>query len=165
MAVTVGQLGVALRVVVAEADLEAAQTAVLTRCLNAATAAIAAYQEDAPAAMVDQGAVMLAGWFYDRPNAPESDDYADALAGSGVAALLEPWSRDHANDASLRIIGAALALGQAPDAEEGLRSRAVNLYVEYMLEAPPGQSRANAWQNSGAAQVLAPFVDHSGTPV
>ena len=91
MAVTVGDLAVALRVVTDAGDaLPAGQSAVLTRNLAAALALVAQYAPAAPADVADEATIRAAGWLYDvAPH--ESARTWSPLKHSGAAGLLSPW--------------------------------------------------------------------------
>ena len=91
MAVTVGDLAVALRVVADPADtLPAGQSAVLARNLDAALALVAQYAPAARADVADEATIRAAGWLYDM--APHESARAwSALKHSGAAGLLSPW--------------------------------------------------------------------------
>ena len=50
---------------------------------------------------------------------------------------------------------------RAPDAPDDAQNKAVVQIVGYWMEAPPAAPRRfgyNVWQNSGAAQLLAPWI-------
>ena len=56
----------------------------------------------------------------------------------------------------------ALVEARAPDAPDEAHNKAVVQIVGYWLEAPPSAAQRfgfNAWLHSGAAQVLAPFIE------
>ena len=56
----------------------------------------------------------------------------------------------------------ALVEARAPLAPEDSQNKAVVQIVAYWLDAPPATAQRfgyNAWQFSGAAQILAPFIE------
>lgn len=70
----------------------------------------------------------------------------------------------HYVDILTRALAAATALveARAPDAPEDSQNKAVIQIVGYWLESPPSAPQRfgfNAWLHSGAAQVLAPFIE------
>ena len=46
---------------------------------------------DTPDAIVNEAAVRVAGYLYDRPLAPRGAGYGNALRNSGAASALLPW--------------------------------------------------------------------------
>ena len=71
------------------------ETAQITRLLAYAQAAIsrhlgAAYAT-APAAVVNESAIRLAGYLFDQPTASRGSAFADGLRNSGAAAILLPY--------------------------------------------------------------------------
>ena len=65
-------------------------------------------------------------------------------------------------------VATELVEARAPLAPEDSQNKAVVQLVGYWLDAPPaapGRFGYNAWQNSGAAQVLAPFIERRAQAV
>ena len=57
---------------------------------------------------------------------------------------------------------------RAPDAPEDAQNKAAVMIVGYWLESPPAAAQRfgfNAWLHSGAAQVLAPFIQRRAEAV
>ena len=62
----------------------------------------------------------------------------------------------------------ALVEARAPLAPEGSQNRAVVQLVSYWLNAPeaaPARFGYNAWLNSGASQILAPYIERRAEAV
>lgn len=62
----------------------------------------------------------------------------------------------------------ALVEARAPNAPDASSNKAVVQIVAYWLNAPdaaPQRFGYNAWQNSGAAQILAPFIERRAEAV
>ena len=64
----------------------------------------------------------------------------------------------------VRDLAAATSMveGRAPDAPDDAQNKAVVQIVGYWLESPPSNPQRfgyNAWLQSGAAQILAPFIE------
>lgn len=87
---TAAQLAAALRF-----GGTAEETAEATRLLSYATAAISRHlgdaYDDAPAAVVNEATIRLAGYLFDQPFAGRGASYSDALRNSGAAAILLPY--------------------------------------------------------------------------
>ena len=65
-------------------------------------------------------------------------------------------------------VATALVEHRAPLAPEDSQNRAVVQIVGYWLNAPdavPQRFGYNAWQNSGAAQILAPYIERRAEAV
>ena len=73
----------------------AEEVAEATRLLAYATTAIERHlgdaYADAPAAVVNEAVVRLAGYLFDMPTASRGMAYSDALRNSGAAAMLLPY--------------------------------------------------------------------------
>ena len=57
---------------------------------------------------------------------------------------------------------------RAPNAPKEAQNKAAVQIIGYWLQAPEAAAQRfgyNAWQNSGAAQILAPFIDHRAEAV
>ena len=89
---TVAELAAAIRV-----GDSAEEVAQVTRLLAYATQAVAQYlvvdtaYAATPSAVVDEGAIRLAAYLYDQPNAGRGLTFSDALRNSGAAAVLLPY--------------------------------------------------------------------------
>ena len=90
MAVTVGQLAIALRLSV-DGMVSTEQTAVLTRLLGVADAWIQLDASDAPEPVRDEAAIRFAAYLYEQPSASRGRSYAHAWANSGAASLVSRW--------------------------------------------------------------------------
>ena len=87
---TVVQLAVQLRVVASESDtLPAGQAAVLARHLGTACALVKAFAPTAPRETMDEAAIRICGYLFDR--APHESRGGNPLILSGAAYLLAPW--------------------------------------------------------------------------
>lgn len=90
MAITTADLAIALRLSTDGLDLDAAQTAVLTRLAGVASALVESYAPSAPESIKQEASIRVAAYLYDTPahlaNAPQN-----AFASSGAMALLAPW--------------------------------------------------------------------------
>ena len=78
--------------------------------------------------------------------------------GDGLTAPGEPYA-----GILNRLMGVAAALidQQAPNAPEGVKDEATVRFVAYSFDSPTaagGERYANAWRNSGAAALLAPWT-------
>ena len=71
------------------------ETAQATRLLSYATEAVSRHlgdaYSDAPAAVVNEAVIRIAGYLYDAPNAGRGVQYADALRNGGALAVLLPY--------------------------------------------------------------------------
>jgi len=83
---TVADLRAALRL-----NDSAEETAQATRLLAYASEAVERHAPDAPPAIQNEAVVRLAGYAYDRPEAPAGAGYANELRNSGAASLLLPY--------------------------------------------------------------------------
>ena len=92
MAVTLGVSELAQAIRVGDTTEETAQ---VTRLLAYATQAVARYLGAAyaatPEVVVNEGAIRLAAYMYDQPNAGRGLTFSDALRNSGAAAVLLPY--------------------------------------------------------------------------
>ena len=86
MTLTVAELSAALRL-----GDTAEETAEATRLLAYATEAVTKHAPNAPAVVLNEAAIRLAGYLFDMPNAGRGAGYADALRNSGAAAQLLPY--------------------------------------------------------------------------
>ena len=69
-----------------------------------------------------------------------------------------------------RLLAAAKELieRRAPAAPDDTQNEAVVLWAGYRFDGPPsyrGQAYASAWLNSGAAELLGPWIDRRAEPV
>ena len=83
---TVAQLAAALRV-----GDSPEETAEMTRLLGYGTEAVTRFAPDAPAVVLDEALIRLAGYIYDQPERSRSVQYANALRNSGAGSILEPY--------------------------------------------------------------------------
>ena len=90
MAVTVEDLAVALRLSTDGTDLDAAQSALLTRLLGVGTAHVTLLASGAPEDVQDEAVVRLAAYLYDQPLG-RRDAFANAWVNSGAGALVSRW--------------------------------------------------------------------------
>ena len=90
MVVSVGDLGVELRIVGDGADLSDAQMVVLARLRRVGDAHVALLIPTAPAAIQDECVIRLASYIYDQPLG-RRDAYANAWVNSGAGALAARW--------------------------------------------------------------------------
>ena len=103
MAVTVEDLAIALRLSVDGTDLEAGQTAILTRLLGVGESHIALLISSAPDAIKDESIIRLATYLYDQP-VGRRDAYANAWVNSGAGALASRFKQQAASD-SAEVLG------------------------------------------------------------
>ena len=92
MAVTlqVADLAAALRVG-SSTEETAEVTRLLAYCTEAISKHLGAAYADAPEVIVNEAVVRLAGYSYDKPDAPRGVGYAKALSNSGAGAILLPY--------------------------------------------------------------------------
>ena len=90
LAVTVQDLAIALRLSVTGTDLDAAQTAVLTRLLGVGQAFSELLAEEAPTAIQDEAIIRFASYLYDQPLG-RGQSYANAWVNSGAGSLVSRW--------------------------------------------------------------------------
>ena len=78
--------------------------------------------------------------------------------GDGITAPAEP----HASMLTRLVgVGTAFAETQAPDAPVAVQNESVVRVVAYLYDSPTaagGERYSNAWRNSGAAALLAPWT-------
>ena len=91
MAVTLAQLGAALRLSDGVADPPEPIAGVLVRLTGVADAFIELLITDAPEAIKDECKVRLCGYLYDQPTATRGDFYSNAWRNSGAGALSSRW--------------------------------------------------------------------------
>ena len=86
-----GELAVALRIATAtDETLDGGLQGVLDRHRDTAKAMVERYAPDAPETVLNEAAIRVAGFLYDRP--PEQANRAiSAMLHSGAQALLVPW--------------------------------------------------------------------------
>ena len=85
MAVTVGDLAVALRITTSPQDqVTEPYLSTLQRLHSWAAAEVASRAPDAPDNYADQAVVVLVGYLYDKPGAPGGSSYANAWENSGA---------------------------------------------------------------------------------
>jgi len=118
MAVTVGDVALALRLIAtADADLDAGNTAILTRLLGTAEALVDVFADVAPDAVKDEATVRLASYLYDvSPGQGRRDAYANGLVNSGAGSLLSFWHDPTGG-------------GMAAAAQAGIDTAAVNALI------------------------------------
>ena len=91
MAVTVAQLGAALRISDGVNEPEEPHKTILERQLSVAVALIERNAPNAPEAIKDEAAIRITGYLFDTPTAARGDLYANAWRNSGAGALLGDW--------------------------------------------------------------------------
>ena len=92
MAVTVGELAVALRITTdPAAEVPEPERSILERLQSWAEAEIQGRAPGAPGNARDQALVVLAGYVYDRPTTQRGSAYANAWENSGTADILRRW--------------------------------------------------------------------------
>ena len=96
MAITVIDLSIELRLSVDGDDLDAAQTAVLTRLLNVGTELVDAYADGAPDSIKDEAVVRVAAYLFDfAPGMATAP--TNPLMVSGAQSLLSLWRPQRAH--------------------------------------------------------------------
>lgn len=111
MAVTVTDLGVALRIITG-GDPEEPQLSILTRLLGVAAATVEVTAPNAPEPVQDQAIIQFAGYLYDQPNAGIGTQYSAAFRNSGANSLLARWISKRAGQDGDRIVGPFLTREQ-----------------------------------------------------
>ena len=92
MAVTLGQLGTALRITTdINTPPEEPVATELRRFLAVAVAYVDRYASTAPADVKDQAAISFCGYLFDQPSSPNGLAYANAFVSSGAQSMLSPW--------------------------------------------------------------------------
>lgn len=91
MAVSVIQLAGALRIGDGTTEPEEPLLAILTRLKAVAEALVTVEANAAPDSIQDEAVVRIAGYLYDAPTSPGSDQYAAAMVNSGAGGLLARW--------------------------------------------------------------------------
>ena len=87
---TVEELSSAIRI--GHSDEELAQAArLLAVCGEMVRKHLGAAYAKTPQAIVSEACILVAGYLYDRPNAPAGAGYANVLRNSGAGALLLPY--------------------------------------------------------------------------
>lgn len=92
MAITVGDVAVALRLSGDGSDVPLPQQAILARLLGVAEAYVDLLAPNAPEAIVDEAQIRLVSYLYDMPSAGRRDSYANAFVNSGAGSLLLHWT-------------------------------------------------------------------------
>ena len=96
MAITVADLAIELRLSVDGDDLDAAQTAVLTRLKNVGTELVDAYADGAPASVRDEAVIRVCAYLYDfAPGMATAP--TNPLMLSGAQCLLSLWRPQRAH--------------------------------------------------------------------
>ena len=90
MAVTLSDLAIAVRVSGDGEDLSPAETAILTRILNAAVEQVDKVAPSAPDSVKELAIVQYGAYLHDMP-VGRHDAYADAFVHSGAGAILARW--------------------------------------------------------------------------
>ena len=70
--------------------------------------------------------------------------------------------------ADLLAVGTATVLDRAPNAPDAIHNEAVTRFAAYLLDKDPatrGMTYANAWANSGAASLVARWIDRRAEAV
>lgn len=91
MAVTLAQLGAALRISDGVNEPEEPYKTILQRHLDVAVELVELHAPKAPTPIKDEAAIRVSGYLYDTPTAARGDLYANAWANSGAASLLSHW--------------------------------------------------------------------------
>ena len=91
MAVTLVQLGAALRITDGSTEPLEPIRSILSRYLGVAEALVEQQAASAPEAVQDEAVIRMAGYLYDSPTASPGKGFADAFTNSGAAALLSRW--------------------------------------------------------------------------
>ncbi len=91
MALSVTDLAVSLRLASAGESISNDLQRILSGLLATAEAVCERYAPNAPAAVLDEAEIRLAGYLFDAPEAPGGDRFAAAFRNSGGMALLSPW--------------------------------------------------------------------------
>lgn len=97
MAVTVDQLGQALRLVADGESVEEPHLSILTRQLGVADAFVLLIAPDAPAVVQDEARIRFASYLFDMPDAPRGDFYSAAWRNSGADSLTGRWQERRAS--------------------------------------------------------------------
>ena len=96
MAIEVKDLSIELRLSVDGDDLDAAQTAVLTRLLNVGTELVDAYADGAPDSVKDEAIIRVCAYLYDVAPAMSTAP-TNPLMYSGAQSLLSLWRPQRAH--------------------------------------------------------------------
>ena len=127
MAVTLGQLAVALRLQTSPtATPSDAYESILERLLAVGGALVETFGASAPEAIKDEATVRVAAYLFDQPNAGIRANYGAAWSNSGAAALVAPWSSRRAMP---------LAAGTPAAAGAGVDEAAVNRLIAAYVAA------------------------------
>ena len=95
MALTVGNLAIALRLTASGETLDPDISARLTRLHAVADVLIGQYAPDAPDAIKEEATIVFAGYLYDKPSVT-GVGLSNAFQNSGATALLAQWHEEHA---------------------------------------------------------------------
>ena len=93
MALSVGEIAVHIRAAADAASVPAEISLVIGAMKAWADLAIERAAPNAPEQYKDMALILLAGYVYDRPNAPRGSQYSNALLNSGAANILKPFLR------------------------------------------------------------------------
>ena len=90
MAVTTGELSIALRLTSDGTGLSSAQTAILARLVGVGDAHVALLISSAPDEIKDECVIRLSSYLYEAP-VGKRDSYSNAWVNSGAGALASRW--------------------------------------------------------------------------
>lgn len=90
MAVSVGDLAIALRIITSGEPAEPVRS-ILTRLLGVADATVEKAAPDAPDSIKDQATIQMASYLFDMPTAARGTGHAAAFRNSGAQHLLFRW--------------------------------------------------------------------------
>ena len=88
---TAAQLAESLRLDATSTSELAQATRLLAYCTEVASRHLGDAYGDAPAVVVNEAVIRLAGYLYDQPNAGRGVGFASALRNSGAGAMLLPY--------------------------------------------------------------------------
>ena len=91
MAVTVAQLATAIRLATSSSELSDEETEILTRQQTVALMQVQRYAPAAPEVIQDEAVIRVVGYLFYSSPAAGRQLYANALASSGAAALLDQY--------------------------------------------------------------------------
>lgn len=142
LTITVAALASAIRVGDSEAE-----TAEITRLRDYANVAIARHLgdtfDDTPDAVIDEAAVRLVGYLYDRPYAVRGAGFANAMRWSGAARTLLPYMTHRLGKAEAEAATAAAGtdaqaagLGLRQIGSEEVDVATANVWIATALPAP-----------------------------
>ena len=169
LALTQAELSAAIRL-----GDSAEEVAEATRLLAYVTEAITRHLADAydtaPAAIVNEAAIRLAGYLFDQPNAGRGLSFANAGRNSGAWAILLPFRVHRAGSTDDALAAAQEAVGTAANAVVGVTLTADDLIVNFAdgsVETTPftpgGGSGVDQIARDTAATAQADLAAHEAT--